>query len=145
MDRRTALKSGLLLTGAFTLPNLPIMAMNGRKSEKLNPNRNQGLVLKMNNIEIFLFSDGHVLLENPQPIFAPSIDSKEFNTTLTNIYLSQNGKLDLAVNVMLIKSDNRLILIDSGSGKHFGENEGWLSDSLEKTGIKPEDITDVFI
>lgn len=143
MDRRTALKSGLLLAGAFTFP-----AFSGIANEKqrLGDNlNNTGLVLKMNDLEIILFSDGHVPLENPQPIFAPQTDAFEFSKKLKELHLSHNSKLDLAINIMLVKTGNRLILIDAGSGNHFGDNEGWLTGSLAKSGIKTSDITDVFI
>ncbi|MEP0462520.1 MAG: MBL fold metallo-hydrolase [Flavobacteriaceae bacterium] len=105
---------------------------------------NNHLKIKLDYIEIFIFSDGHVFLENPQPIFAPEIDSSNFKDELEDLYLGKKN-LDLAINVMLIKIEDKVILIDSGSGKHFGENEGWLLKNIEDANIKAEEITDIFI
>ncbi|MDD2792803.1 MAG: MBL fold metallo-hydrolase [Sediminibacterium sp.] len=143
MDRRTALKSSLLLTGAFTVPSLSVKA--NRKQVLQDGLNRTGLVVKMNDLEIMLFSDGHVMLEKPQPVFAPQTDALEFGKKLRELHLSDSSKLDLAINVMLVKKGNRIILIDAGSGNHFGNNEGWLTASLAKGGIKTSDITDVFI
>ena len=55
----------------------------------------------------------------------------------------------LSVGIALIKSGDRLVLMDTGSGKSafatefFGDNVGHLVPTLEAMGISPEGITDV--
>jgi len=106
---------------------------------------NKGYIkLRLNDLEIYIVSDGRIRLDNPQPVFAPAIDPADVKNMLNEIYLDDDG-LDCAINVMLIKKDNRIILIDTGSGYHFGESSGWLLDNLEAVGIKAAQVTDVFI
>ncbi|MFV0304428.1 MAG: MBL fold metallo-hydrolase [Moheibacter sp.] len=142
MNRRTIIKLGALSSIGVVTPAFASFANS--KLEKTKFPRNNYLKIKLNKIEILLFSDGHVFLEKPQPTFAPEITSSNFNRELESLHLGNNS-LDLALNIMLIRTENRTILIDSGSGKHFGENEGWLLENIQDAGIKTEDITDVFI
>jgi len=142
MDRRELLKLGALAGGTFMFPALSSV---GNTKQSQNETTNQGHIqLKLNQIEILIFSDGHILLDDPQPIFAPDVRSADVKKELRKIYLAED-KLESAINVMLIKTAGRIILIDTGSGYHFGETGGWLSDNLQKSGIKVTDVTDVFI
>lgn len=142
MDRRKLLKLGALASGSLVFPTLLSF---GDTKKVQNGIINQGHIqLKLNDIEILLFSDGHILLNNPQPIFAPDISSKIVKKELEKLFLAVD-KLEGAINVMLIKIADKIILIDTGSGYHFGETGGWLLDNLLKSGIKATDVTDVFI
>lgn len=46
-------------------------------------------------------------------------------------------------NVTLLRSGDRAILFDVGSGPDFAPNSGVLVDSLANIGVAPEDITDI--
>ncbi|HAP94893.1 MBL fold metallo-hydrolase [Epilithonimonas hominis] len=142
MNRRTAIKLGVLSSSVLAIPTLTSFISEKQKNSEI-PN-NGFIKIKLDKIEILIFSDGHVLLENPQPIFAPEITSSDFIKELESLHLGQD-KLDLAINVMLVKTESKIILIDSGSGNHFGKNEGWLFENLKNAGIKAETITDIFI
>ncbi|NLP59401.1 MBL fold metallo-hydrolase [Lutibacter sp. B1] len=142
MNRRNVIKLGVLSSIGIATP--AFVGFANTKFEETKFPRNSYLKIKLDKIEILLFSDGHVFLEKPQPTFAPEITSSNFNRELESLHLGNNS-LDLALNIMLIRTENRTILIDSGSGKHFGKNEGWLLENIEGAGIKAEDITDVFI
>ncbi len=142
MERRELFRLSALGAGALLLPNfiksLPVEALNDR-------NVQQGFIkFKLGILEIFIFSDGFISLENPQPIFAPEINSDEVQEELKKLYLSED-KLEGAVNVMLIKNEEKVILIDTGSGHHFGDAGGHLIKSMDDAGIKTTDITNVFI
>jgi glyoxylase-like metal-dependent hydrolase (beta-lactamase superfamily II) len=65
-----------------------------------------------------------------------------------------NNMIDIAARSLLIEDGNRLILVDTGLGnkqseKFFSYYFRWgdytLSDSLQKYGFHPDDITDVFM
>lgn len=49
------------------------------------------------------------------------------------------------MNVLLVKTKNKLILLDSGMGIFADQITGFLLKSMEKAGFFPKDITDVFI
>lgn len=67
----------------------------------------------------------------------------------------QANRIELALRVLLLKSSDRLILIDTGIGHNFNEklaniykidnSRFTLEGSLEKAGVNPEDITDVIL
>jgi len=52
------------------------------------------------------------------------------------------GDVTLSVNVLMIRSDGRLILLDAGTGPEW---HGALLDSLKLTGITPGAVTDVLV
>lgn len=102
----------------------------------------EGLKVNLGNICFYIFSDGYLSLDKPQSTFAPNIPSEDFKAEMQNI--TENG-IDLAINVMLIKTQEKTILIDAGLGKHFGDNQGWLLNNIENAGISRESITDILI
>ena len=140
MDRRRILKFGALASGLFALPGLA-----DAHAAKLTEVTNQGHIkMQLNEIEILLLSDGHISLTNPQPIFAPGINPGHVKKELRKIFLAED-KLETAINVMVLKKGDRVVLIDTGSGYHFGQTSGWLLKNLEASGIKAKNVTDVFI
>jgi glyoxylase-like metal-dependent hydrolase (beta-lactamase superfamily II) len=48
-------------------------------------------------------------------------------------------------NAFLIKSNDKIILIDAGVGKYPGEDSGHLLDQLNKAGVKPEQVNMILI
>lgn len=142
MNRRTILKLGLLSGSVSSAPIL--MNFNSENQKKKETKNNGYIKIKLEPLEILIFSDGHLSLENPHPIFAPEVNSSDFNRELENLYFEKNN-LGLALNVMVIKQGEKIILIDAGSGNHFGPNEGWLHENIEKAGISANAVTDIFI
>lgn len=141
MDRRELLKLSVFGVGAAVLPSL--MGFDFGEKYKSETDDQQGYIsMKLGLLEIFFFSDGLISLNNPQPIFAPAIDSEEVRKELKRIFLAED-KLEAAINVMLIKKGAEIILIDTGSGAHFGG--GHLKDNMERAGIKATDITHIFL
>lgn len=103
-----------------------------------------GLKLLIGNLETYILSDGVISLSSIQPIFAPFIAEQQLISKLEKLHLPKD-RLEVSSNIMLIKKNNKLILIDSGSGYHMGKNGGQLSTSLQTIGIEPQDITDIVI
>ena len=67
----------------------------------------------------------------------------------------ENNRIDLALRSLLLKSDDRLILVDTGIGKKFDDkfserykvdfSKHSINKSLEKNSLSSSDITDVII
>ena len=58
----------------------------------------------------------------------------------------QSTSVHTSVNAYLIKtSDNRLILVDAGTGQLFGPSLDKLTASLKRAGYEPEQINDILI
>lgn len=142
MNRRQLLKTGVLAGGMYAFPGA--MAFGGNIPEKGVVENAGHIKARLGELEIFLFSDGHITLKNPQPVFAPGVDPEEVRKELKRVFLKED-RLESAINVMVIKTGERLILIDTGSGYHFGETGGQLLHNLKNAGIAPRDVTDVFI
>lgn len=99
---------------------------------------------KIGNIEATVLTDGYVPFESVQPFIAPLAPSEQVSELLEKNFITDSG-LELGINVLLLKKEGHLILIDSGQGSLLGENGGWLPENLKLIGLNPEQITDVVI
>ncbi len=53
--------------------------------------------------------------------------------------------LMFSVNAFLIRSGDRTVLLDTGSGEYFGPNTGHVVENLRAAGVEPEDIDTVLL
>lgn len=94
-------------------------------------------------LDIFILSDGFLRLTEIES-FSSRAKEKKVKQVLTDNFRPTNY-IDMALNIPLIKTKERLVLIDAGMGIFADENCGVLLQSLHKVGFKPEQITDIFI
>ena len=142
MNRRTAIKLGILSSGVVAIP---ASLMGNIIPETNNKQLNCGYIkMDWGKTELYIFTDGHMVLENPQPTFAPQIDATTFRSELEKLHLG-NKAIDMAINIMAIKTKDKTILIDSGLGNHFGASQGWLLENLQSAGISANSVTDILI
>lgn len=114
------------------------------KDKMENKNSIKPLEVHLGRIKILVFSDGQMTFDKAQPTFAPNIPKAEFEARSEMLHLRKDA-VDLGINVMLIKTSERTILIDAGLGKHFGDSQGKLLENLIAAGISPDSITDILI
>lgn len=141
MDRRTAIKHTTLLA---LLGLTDIKSLFGNVT-----NLNNGPVhgfhkFTLGNLDLMVVTDGHILMKPVQPNFAPGVSPSKVNKLLDDNFASKS-EVDLGINILIIKSAGRTILIDSGCGSNFGKDSGWLTENLGNAGILPGDVTDVII
>ncbi|KIO76350.1 hypothetical protein TH53_15475 [Pedobacter lusitanus] len=141
MNRRDLLKTMGLAGAAFTLPSFLAFSPGDELSAKTKSGH---INVTLGKLELLIVSDGFAAFNFPQTFFAPGIDPELVKRQLYDIFLPEN-KIEVSVNVMVIKQENRIILIDTGFGPDYGLNCGWLSENLIIAGIQPSAITDVFI
>ncbi|ASW73617.1 MBL fold metallo-hydrolase [Chryseobacterium piperi] len=98
----------------------------------------------MEDLEVYILSDGSFGIGTPQPILAPEIEKEIVSDALKALYLSEDD-YKLPISTLLIRKGNRNILVDTGEGYHNPKSAGWLQNSLTEIGIFPEDITDILI
>ncbi|SDL94450.1 Glyoxylase, beta-lactamase superfamily II [Catalinimonas alkaloidigena] len=104
---------------------------------------NPGYVkMQLGKLEVFVLTDGFSDVSPIQPFFAPKASPEAVSTLLANHFLTTD-KITLAGNVMLIKSPDRTVLIDTGSGHRISPTAGKLFHHLVSTGLTPDHITDV--
>ena len=96
--------------------------------------------INIGKIKVTALSDGTVFV-NPDILF--NISDKKTSQTLKDNY--QKNPLELSVNVYLIQTENRNIIIDTGSGSLMGDYGGKLQNQLKKMELDLDDITDILI
>ncbi|RFM27339.1 MBL fold metallo-hydrolase [Deminuibacter soli] len=79
-----------------------------------------------------------------QPLFAPDAPAASVDSILRSNF-RPTGEVDLGMNILLVKTAGKLIMIDSGYGSYGGQASGWLPQSLTDAGFALTDITDIVV
>lgn len=142
MNRRQLLKNtGLLGIGAsLSLTNL-YAHYNYRNPAEPTPGF---LNFLFGELELMLVTDGHIVIEPVQPIFAPAISKEAVVNEMYNNFMMPES-IDAAINVLVIKKSERIIIIDTGCGTALGHQAGHFIQNLRAAGISADQVTDVFI
>lgn len=128
LSRRTVLAGGLAVAGAG------LVGLPGRASAET--------MLTLGDHEITVFSDGHLTL--PMNFILPDRSEAEIAALLEPHGLATDA-LTPDCNITLLRSGDRLVLFDVGSGANFQPTAGELPAKLDAAGIDPSDITDVVL
>jgi glyoxylase-like metal-dependent hydrolase (beta-lactamase superfamily II) len=109
--------------------------------DELVPSR---YALKVGDIDVMVISDG--LLPIPAVTMATNVPSAELTSWLSDMFLPPEV-LDWPLNVAVVRSGGRTILIDSGLGTEFPDfpRAGQLAMRLDAAGIDPASVTDVVL
>ncbi|ASW73187.1 beta-lactamase [Chryseobacterium piperi] len=143
MNRRELLKNGLL-AGAFSvLPFANTLAGTHKKTLVWKDDLSGVKKIKLGELELYILTDGYIHEENLLS-FAPRGNISELKTILKDNFRSEDS-IDMAMNILLVKAKDRLILMDTGMGIFADERTGFLLKSLEKAGFSAADVTDIFI
>ncbi|UKB81416.1 MBL fold metallo-hydrolase [Chryseobacterium sp. MEBOG07] len=143
MNRRELLKSGLLAGTLSMIPFSSVWAETPKTPEKTGDDLSGFKKQKLGELELFVLTDGYIHEENLN-LFAPRGTVSELKSILKDNFRPENY-IDMAMNILLVKTKNKLILLDTGMGIFADERTGFLLKSLQKAGFSPKDITDVFI
>ena len=143
MNRRELLKNGLLAGTLSMIPFSSVLAETPKISEQTGDDLSGLKKLKLGELELFVLTDGYIHEENLNAL-APRGTVSELKSILKNNFRPENY-IDMAMNILLVKTKNKLILLDTGMGVFADERTGFLLKSLQKAGFSPKDITDVFI
>jgi glyoxylase-like metal-dependent hydrolase (beta-lactamase superfamily II) len=125
-----------------TKMNLQSISRTGRPGpNELVPSR---YALKIGDIEVMVISDG--VLPLPTPILVTNADPAVRAAWLDDMFLPPDV-LDWALNVVVVRSGSRTILIDAGMGMEFPDlpRAGHVVSRLEATGVELASVTDVVL
>ncbi|WP_199119191.1 MBL fold metallo-hydrolase [Pedobacter sp. ASV28] len=139
MDRKEAIKLSAMvaLLGLTDISGLFAAINNEKETRSFHR-------FRMGKLELTVVTDGHILMKPVQPNFAPGIAPSKVEQILEDNFASKQ-EVDLGINILVIRSADRVILVDSGCGSNFGRNSGWLLANLANADIKVAEVTDVVI
>jgi hypothetical protein len=123
----------------MSLDNIPQLGSHG--TDELVPSR---YALQVGDIDVLVISDG--VLPIPAATMATNADSADLATWLDDMFLPPDV-LDWPLNVVVVRSGGRTILVDAGLGEEFPDfpRTGQLAVRLEAAGIDPSSVTDVVL
>jgi glyoxylase-like metal-dependent hydrolase (beta-lactamase superfamily II) len=115
--------------------------VHGRPDSELVPSR---YALKVGEIDLMVISDG--VLSLPEGMLGHNVDPAVRAAWLEDMFLPPDV-LEWALNVVMVRSGGRTILIDVGIGMEFPDlpRAGKLAQRLQAAGIDPESVTDVVL
>ncbi len=96
----------------------------------------------LGSFEITMLSDG--LNQTPFRFSASNVPEDELKAYLDALRQPTDARVS-HLNVCLINTGEKLILVDSGSGDNFRETTGKLTESLAAAGYAPEDVDHIII
>jgi glyoxylase-like metal-dependent hydrolase (beta-lactamase superfamily II) len=113
----------------------------GGPGNELVPSR---YALKVGDIDVMVVSDG--VLPLPTPILVTNAEPAVRAAWLDDMFLPRDV-LDWALNVVVVRSGGRTILIDAGMGMEFPDlpRSGHVVSRLEAAGIELASVTDVVL
>ena len=95
-------------------------------------------------LELTVLSDGYFRQSPVHPFIAPLAQPDEVTAVLEAAFRSTES-IDSAMNILVVRSRDRLILLDTGMGVFAEPTQGYLFDSLANAGFAATDFTDVII
>ena len=115
--------------------------IHGRPESELVPSR---YALRVGEIDVMVVSDG--VLSLPGAMLGHNVDPAVRAAWLEDMFLPPDV-LEWALNVVVVRSGGRTILIDVGIGVEFPDlpRAGRLAQRLEAAGIDPASVTDVVL
>lgn len=143
MNRRELLKNGLLAGSLSLVPFSKAFAEKKESHLPLEDDLSGFKKIKLGELDLFILTDGFIHEKNLES-FAPRGNVSELKAILKDNFRSESY-VDMAMNILLVKTKNRLILLDAGMGIFADAITGFLLKSLQKAGFSPKDITDVFL
>jgi glyoxylase-like metal-dependent hydrolase (beta-lactamase superfamily II) len=92
----------------------------------------------------FALRDGGLELPNDNQVFGVGHTPAEVAAVL-GAAGQPTDKLALSIAPLVVKSEDRVLLFDTGAGANFGPGAGKLLASMREAGIEPASVTDIFI
>src|SRR5713101_4553289 len=127
---------------SFAQTVTPSSTVTLSKNSKLVQSQAGFYRMTIGDINVTALSDGTVGLQILDGLLL-NAKSREVQKLLAYNY--QKSPIDASINAFLIRLDGKLILIDAGTAELVGPTANKLPDSLRAVGVKPEQITDIFL
>lgn len=129
--------AGIMAAGGLLLPE-PLLAAAKMKGSQV-PGYYR---FRLGDFEITVLSDGSYAL--PTTLLGTNVPREEVTAFLKANFLSPVERIS-HVNIPLINTGEKLILIDVGGGPNWMPTAGKLTENLKASGYKPEDVDTVVL
>lgn len=145
MNRRTLIKTSLS-AGMVSQWPLPQLVAQGQPKLPLTTDRKPSGFKRflLGDLELTILSDGYIKQSPVHPFIAPLAQPNQVKAALEAAFRPTDS-IDSAMNVLVVKNKDRLILLDTGLGVFAGPTQGFLPESLAGAGFKAADFTDVIL
>jgi glyoxylase-like metal-dependent hydrolase (beta-lactamase superfamily II) len=145
MNRRSLLKNSIA-PGIVSLLPLSGLLANGQKitSQTNNLKPNGCRQISLGDLELTIVSDGYIKQSPVHPFVAPLATAEEVKSLLQENF-RPTDYIELALNVMVVKSKDKLVLLDTGMGIFAQSTQGQLVASLAAAGFKAANFTDIIL
>lgn len=137
--RTTAIAAALAVAGAACIGTIAVPAYAAAPMVKTSAPAYYRVML--GDFEVTALSDG--ILPVPVDKVLTNTTPAMIKSQLDKYYLST--PLDFSVNAFLVNTGSKLVLIDTGTGGHFGPSSGSLIANLKAAGYQPEQVDEIYI
>ena len=100
------------------------------------------MAFRTGELDMLVVTDGMVSYDND--CFAPGIPREQVNALLQDHYMATEN-IELAHNILVIQSRDKIVLIDAGNGDKAGPDAGRLPENLLQAGIPVDAVTDIVL
>lgn len=131
-------------------PSLPASSTQTEKAQEVSvapPTNEQTKGFKrfsLGELELTVLSDGYFRQSPVHPFIAPLARPEDVEAMLKVAFRSTDS-IDSAMNIVVVRSQDRLILLDTGMGVFADSTQGRLSEGLADAGFRATDFTDVIL
>ena len=140
MNRRQLLQLGSVLLGsAPVLACTDLVADNGTPPAKAQPTTPEIRSFQLGDWPAYVIHDGTLPSPTLQPFFLPEASPQELATLLADQFLSPDNWV-MSVNVLVLRTPQGVVLVDSGMGVGVTPTTGRLKRGLEVLGIAPDQV-----
>ncbi len=145
MNRRSLLKTSVASGIASILPLPGLLANQSTTPHFKNADKPTGFrQILLGDLELTVLTDGYIKQSPVHPFVAP-LGTAEAVKSLLEENFRPTDYIELSLNVMVVKGNNKLVLLDTGMGIFAQATQGQLMKSLAAAGFKVADFTDIIL
>lgn len=94
-------------------------------------------------LDVALITDGWFNFDPIHPTLGGNVDAEHFAAVSREFHMPEDGYAQ--IHALLVRSGDRVVLIDAGSGNTFAPTCGRLIAHLASLGVQPGDVTDILV
>lgn len=145
MNSRSLLKKSIASGIVSLLPVSTLLAKEQKSSSLTNDYNSNGFrQILLGDLELTILTDGYLKLSPVHPFVAPLATAEAVKNLLEENF-RPTEYIEFGLNIMVVKSNDRLVLLDTGTGIFAQSTQGQLLTSLAAAGFKTSDFTDIIL